>query len=211
MLGARYANWTAIPPVAKIRANRRRLDSIVNVSNADAVVCTKGNSHRVQTLTRTNLKLCIVDELTDARPEDTFDTSVDTPAIVQFTSGSTRAPKGVVLKDSHALANLRAMHAAVELNEACQLCDLVATFSRHGISGHHLHALYANARLVISTRPHSSLVRTLVTSNIRIRSRLLWWAQLRLRPLCFAHRRGVGRRLDLSMWKEAQRRRTGSS
>ncbi|MGH8317437.1 MAG: AMP-binding protein [Steroidobacteraceae bacterium] len=86
--------------------------------------------------------------------------SGDSIALLQYTSGSTGAPKGVVLKHRHVLANIRAMRSRIGATESDVFVSWLPLYHDMGLIGAWLGALYFGCPLVIMpptaflTRPH---------------------------------------------------------
>jgi 1-acyl-sn-glycerol-3-phosphate acyltransferase len=77
---------------------------------------------------------------------------VDDPAaiaLIQYTSGSTGDPKGVVLSHANLLANIRAMFTAIEATPADVLMSWLPLYHDMGLIGAWLAPLYAGARCYI--------------------------------------------------------------
>jgi 1-acyl-sn-glycerol-3-phosphate acyltransferase len=79
-------------------------------------------------------------------------------ALLQYTSGSTGAPKGVALTHANLLANIRAMGAVMEASSADTFVSWLPLYHDMGLIGAWLGSLYYGAKLVVMP-PQSFLVR----------------------------------------------------
>jgi len=81
-------------------------------------------------------------------------------ALLQYTSGSTASPKGVVLTHANLLANIRAFSTAIDLNAAEVCVSWLPLYHDMGLIGAWLGCAYSGARLVLMSpqyflaRPH---------------------------------------------------------
>ena len=82
----------------------------------------------------------------------------DSTALLQYTSGSTGDPKGVVLSHSNMLANIRAMGEAMEAGPADVFVSWLPLYHDMGLIGAWLGSLYFAAPLVVMS-PLTFLVR----------------------------------------------------
>ncbi|MGI9424553.1 MAG: AMP-binding protein, partial [Hyphomicrobiaceae bacterium] len=73
----------------------------------------------------------------------------DTTALIQYTSGSTGDPKGVVLTHANLLANIRAMGVALEATSKDVFVSWLPLYHDMGLIGAWLGSLYFGARVVI--------------------------------------------------------------
>lgn len=73
----------------------------------------------------------------------------DATALIQYTSGSTGDPKGVVLSHSNMLANIRAILKAIDATSADVLLSWLPLYHDMGLIGAWLGPLYAGARCYI--------------------------------------------------------------
>ncbi|MGI9476570.1 MAG: AMP-binding protein [Hyphomicrobiaceae bacterium] len=73
----------------------------------------------------------------------------DTVALIQYTSGSTGDPKGVVLTHANLLANIRAMGTALEATSKDVFVSWLPLYHDMGLIGAWLGSLYFGARVVI--------------------------------------------------------------
>lgn len=78
-------------------------------------------------------------------------TRPDDLAILQYTSGSTSAPKGVMLGHRQLLANLEMMALRFGLGSTTPIVSWLPLFHDMGLIGHLLHALYVQAPFVSLT------------------------------------------------------------
>ena len=88
------------------------------------------------------------------------DVSADDTALIQFTSGSTGNPKGVVLTHRHLLANIRAMGRAAEVTSADVLVSWLPLYHDMGLIAAWLASLYFGFELVVMP-PTAFLARPL--------------------------------------------------
>jgi 1-acyl-sn-glycerol-3-phosphate acyltransferase len=79
-------------------------------------------------------------------------------ALIQYTSGSTGDPKGVVLSHANVLANIRAMGGAMDASPADVFVSWLPLYHDMGLIGAWLGSLYYAARLVVMS-PLTFLVR----------------------------------------------------
>jgi len=104
-----------------------------------------------------------VADLLRQHPADSFHEAAPTePAFLQFSSGSTGEPKGVILTHANLIANMEAMTRGVELGENDSLVSWMPLHHDMGLIGFHLAALYRQV-------PH-----TLMEARLMARRPLLW-------------------------------------
>jgi 1-acyl-sn-glycerol-3-phosphate acyltransferase len=98
------------------------------------------------------------DELGQSQGTWKLKVQADSTALLQYTSGSTGDPKGVVLSHSNMLANIRAMGEAMEAGPADVFVSWLPLYHDMGLIGAWLGSLYFAAPLVVMS-PLTFLVR----------------------------------------------------
>ena len=165
--GALYAGAIPVPiyppaRVTQIEDHLRRQAAIL--ANAGATVLIAPPALRtaaglLHSLVESLSVVTSVDELPDSaetalpridRPNDT--------ALLQYTSGSTGAPKGVVMTHANLLANIRALGMAMGASAADVFVSWLPFYHNMGLIGAWLGSLYFAAPLVVMS-PQSFLLR----------------------------------------------------
>ena len=75
--------------------------------------------------------------------------SADSIALLQYTSGSTGSPKGVILTHAHLLANIRAMGKAIDAGGSDVFVSWLPLYHDMGLIGAWLGSLYFGCRLIL--------------------------------------------------------------
>jgi len=99
-----------------------------------------------------------VDELSQGGEGEAPGVQADSTALLQYTSGSTGDPKGVVLSHANVLANIRAMGEAMEASSSDVFVSWLPLYHDMGLIGAWLGSLYFAAPLVVMS-PLTFLVR----------------------------------------------------
>lgn len=97
-------------------------------------------------------------ELARASDEKSFPVTAGDIALVQYTSGSTGQPKGVVLTHANLLADIRAMGAAIQASSRDVFVSWLPLYHDMGLIGAWLGTLYFDVPLVLMP-PQSFLAR----------------------------------------------------
>ena len=200
----------AYPPVGlRIKAGLERLAMVAThcgsrlcVTNGQLKVLMGDLHLRVPALER----LATVEELeTDGgKSEERFRASGDDPAFIQYTSGSTGNPKGVLLSHKNLVANIHAIGQALRINRTDVVVSWCPLYHDMGLIGTLLFSIYWRTPLVLMS-PNAFLSKP---------SRWLWAIDRFKGTLSPAPNFGYGmcvsrvseeerRGLDLSSWRFA--------
>jgi len=118
----------------------------------------RAHRHLVRALTGIERLLTVADlARTTATPEPVSATTTDL-ALLQYTSGSTADPKGVMISHGNVLANLRAMGAVVGVTSADTFVSWLPLYHDMGLIGAWLGCLYFGTPLVLMP-PQTFLLR----------------------------------------------------
>ena len=90
-------------------------------------------------------RLVVGAEAADGPEGEAVERSAEDLAFVQYSSGSTRAPKGVIIRHGQALANLEAIRQGAGLGPADRTLSWMPLSHDMGLVGFHLSPLYAGA------------------------------------------------------------------
>nr|MDQ2696921.1 AMP-binding protein [Pseudomonadota bacterium] len=146
-LGCLYGNLVAVPlfpPVSRPR-HLERIHRIIADAAPAAILCEAPARPVLQTLlSERNIAADVlaVDQLRDAGAPETPDLRGDTLAFLQYTSGSTVAPKGVMVQHRQLLANCRLMQHARGFAEDDRMVSWLPLYHDMGLIGGLLTALY---------------------------------------------------------------------
>lgn len=143
------------PPfrLAQIEDHLRRQAGIL--SNADASVLITNAEIRVvgkllYGLVAALQHIVTIPDLSAATPLSApLPASPNTVALIQYTSGSTGDPKGVVLSHANLLANIRAMGAVLKASSADRVVSWLPLYHDMGLIGCWLGSLYYGAQALI--------------------------------------------------------------
>jgi acyl carrier protein len=148
--GALLAHAVPVPVYPPVRADQlleyvRRQQAIV--SNAGArVLVTFPEAARMATLIRghapTLETIATVDQLRSAEPAPAVSPAGDASALIQYTSGSTGAPKGVLLSHANLLANIRAIGEGLDVRPDDVCVSWLPLYHDMGLIGAWLAPLY---------------------------------------------------------------------
>jgi acyl-CoA synthetase (AMP-forming)/AMP-acid ligase II len=156
LLGCMYAGAIAVP-IYPPKANRNmlRLRSVYQ----DATPALALTTAAIQQRTRPLLEECGLDSLRMEAVEGWWQSHADawfrpdidgaTLAFLQYTSGSTSNPKGVMLTHANLLANHRMMQEAFGHSHECRILTWLPLFHDMGLIGNMLQSLYLGAECII--------------------------------------------------------------
>jgi len=155
--GILYAGGVPVPIYppfrrAQVEEHIRRQAGILNNAEA-ALLVTEEEIRRVGGLLRGLVPslhhVVTADVLMDgARLDQPHQCEAGTIALIQYTSGSTGDPKGVVLSHANLLANIRAMGMALEATSKDVFVSWLPLYHDMGLIGAWLGSLYFGARVV---------------------------------------------------------------
>jgi acyl-CoA synthetase (AMP-forming)/AMP-acid ligase II len=151
MLGALYAGFT-IAPLAPPRhgPQAERFDAIIDDCRPAAILCTDGLAPRLAEARRTaggrDVPVVALATAADAVPDEVLPDGAggpERPAILQYTSGSTRAPRGVLLHGDAILANAALANRTWGMDENGTMLSWLPHFHDMGLMGGILYPLLA--------------------------------------------------------------------
>lgn len=151
------------PPTrpSQLEDHIRRHIHILNNCRAKFLITVPEAIHIAQLVRSQVVTLKIITTVTDLSQHVTFAAPVISPgdtAFIQYTSGSTGNPKGVVLTHANLLANIRAMGQAVNAGPADVFVSWLPLYHDMGLIGAWFGSLYYAALFVVM-QPMSFLAR----------------------------------------------------
>lgn len=165
-LGCLYAGTIAVPayPPRKKRG-LHRLASIANDANPDLVLTTSSLSPAIQTWAaqtshHKEIRILPVDLVPDSEAQSWREPRIgsDALAFLQYTSGSTGSPKGVMVTHGNILTNEEMIRRAFNQSESSIIVSWLPLYHDMGLIGGVLQPLYVGASCVLMS-PISFLQR----------------------------------------------------
>jgi acyl-CoA synthetase (AMP-forming)/AMP-acid ligase II len=151
--GCLYAGAVAVPlPFQAGRRGAARLAAVAADSQAAAALTTDSWAKRVTDLLPAplrNVPLIAIDRYDAPQRFERAAVAPDAAALVQYTSGTTSAPKGIVITHAALIANLEMMRSAGQVDRRSVYVSWLPLFHDMGLIGVILEALYAGARAVL--------------------------------------------------------------
>ncbi|GAA2382245.1 fatty acyl-AMP ligase [Streptomyces glaucosporus] len=155
LLGCLYAGAVAIPvpPVGGRRHHEERVAGIVRDAAVSIVVSDSAEAPEVsRLLARTGYGSipCLAADAVPGAPDWTPpDLDADTVALLQYTSGSTREPRGVMVTHGNILANQEAIGRALRTRPGARLGGWLPFHHDMGLVGQLLHPLWLGGTSVL--------------------------------------------------------------
>ncbi|MCK5690749.1 AMP-binding protein, partial [Myxococcota bacterium] len=139
------------PPFGRNKEEeQKRLEGVLQKSGASMMLCDEESAALINSLgysPGTAPTLLKLEELRQAPAADDFPKiSGDDLAMVQFSSGSTRTPQGVMLSHANLLANMEQMASRVPLDDDTIELGWMPHYHDMGLIGCHLTPLWVGAR-----------------------------------------------------------------
>ena len=138
-MGCLYASVIAVPCNMTLKLNERFMDIVSNADASCIIVCGE-NKHLA------NSPITVIDLMNHAFTPNDY--RLVTPkkediAFLQYTSGSTFAPKGVIITHGNLISNLKAMHDRFQIATNEFGCSWLPPYHDMGLIGGILYPLYA--------------------------------------------------------------------
>ena len=152
--GCLYSGAVAVPACSSLLSTRHhdRLRFIVEDADAEFILAP---STQLQNLTdqewTVRLSLLAADEVAETKGADWSPAQVgpDDVAYIQYTSGSTSSPKGVVISHRNVLSNQKMIQSAFRTTEDSVVVSWLPHFHDMGLVGVVQHAVYAGMSVVL--------------------------------------------------------------
>jgi acyl-CoA synthetase (AMP-forming)/AMP-acid ligase II len=155
--GSLYAGAIAVPlyppSPAQLQRTARRLTSIARDAGA-TLLLTPAAFMPLRALLRevdptfAELPWLAHEQALQASPGATRDGAAHDVAFLQYTSGSTGAPKGVMVTHENAVHNIRAIYACLELSASETIVSWLPPYHDMGLIGVGLYPLYSGSRVL---------------------------------------------------------------
>ncbi|WP_283133379.1 fatty acyl-AMP ligase [Rhizohabitans arisaemae] len=163
-LGSLYAGAVAVPaPMPEgHRSHVDRLRRIIADSGARVVLTDRADVEEIASAFGGAVTVQGTDDLADVDPGDwrAPELSGDSLALLQYTSGSTNDPKGVMVTHANLLHNIAKIHRELDITHRTAFAGWLPFFHDMGLIGQLLTPLLAGGRLVFMSpiafvkRPH---------------------------------------------------------
>lgn len=157
--GCLYAGAVAVPSCSSLLTTRHhdRLRFIVNDAGVEFILAASAQSLTAfRESVRNNewssrLRLLAADEVPDTEGEAWLPTSCEPGevAYIQYTSGSTSSPKGVVISNRNVMSNLTMIQSAFATGEDTVVVSWLPHFHDMGLVGVVQHGVYAGMSVVL--------------------------------------------------------------
>src|SRR5262249_18535104 len=156
-LGCLYAGAIAVPAYPpRLNRSELRLQKIIEDTQAQMALTTRTVLARVKRVFREapyarNLRWLATDEIAGEEGEKWREPAIsgDTLAMIQYTSGSTSAPKGVMVSHRNLLSNQRMIRQAFGQTEQSIIVGWLPLYHDMGLIGNVLQPLFLGARCVL--------------------------------------------------------------
>ena len=153
LISGRVAVPTAIPLNSKAAA---RTHALLHDSDAALALTTQNNRERIESTISSvtpsrRFEIISTDGFTD-RQDSTSTTNTPTAsdvALLQYTSGSTNDPKGVVVTHGNIVANLNCIYDGFDFSQPSHMVNLMPAFHDMGLIGGILEPLYAGCECTL--------------------------------------------------------------
>lgn len=143
LLACMYAGTVAVPvPPPANNRNKDRLKEITASAAASVILCTKSHSKFFREFSRARV-LSEINEVQGGPQDHLLDVDPEALALLQYTSGSTSSPKGVMLTHANVVTNLQQMHDAFELKPDDRSLFWLPLFHDMGLIGGVLQPLFS--------------------------------------------------------------------